>query len=157
MFGRAASVGRYVNLIQQGGDTPSHFTGGMSRRRDCHFDDTPCSSLFKPLLKVQGDASRVTVSPTAAGGIFTFDSHDSANQRSYDFRTWGGAYWWQNTRFAYSPMLQDGDFEQLLPLFELYAGMLPGARPPQHGLSSQNMALITSDYCIMRYVSTKWS
>ena len=62
----AAAVGRYVNLIQQRGDTPSHFTGG----------------------------------------IFTFDSHDAADPRGYDHRTWGGAYWWQNTRFAYAPMLQ---------------------------------------------------
>ena len=27
-----------------------------SRRRDCHFADTPCSSLWKHLLKVQGGA-----------------------------------------------------------------------------------------------------
>ena len=63
----AAAVGRYVNLIQQRGDTPSHFTGG----------------------------------------IFTFDADDAANPgKSYDYRAWGGAYWWQNTRFAYAPMLQ---------------------------------------------------
>ena len=27
-----------------------------SRRRDCHFDDTPSSSLLKHLLKVEGGA-----------------------------------------------------------------------------------------------------
>ena len=27
-----------------------------SRRRDCHFDDTPCLSLLKHLIKVQGGA-----------------------------------------------------------------------------------------------------
>ena len=27
-----------------------------SRRRDCHFTDTPCLSLLKNLLKVQGGA-----------------------------------------------------------------------------------------------------
>ena len=24
------------------------------RRRDCHFDDTPCLSLLKHIIKVQG-------------------------------------------------------------------------------------------------------
>jgi hypothetical protein len=59
------------------------------------------------------------------GGIFTFDSHDSFDSLSYDQRAWGGAYWWQNTRFAYDPLLADADHEQLMPLFELYTGMLP--------------------------------
>ena len=30
--------------------------GGGSRRRDCHFDYTPCLSLLKHLIKVQGGA-----------------------------------------------------------------------------------------------------
>ena len=28
--------------------------------------------------------------------------------------------------------------------------------PPQHGLSSKNMALITSDYGVMCYLGVKW-
>ena len=39
--------------------------GLTSRRRDCHFDDTPCLSLLKHLLKVEGGCSRMTASPTA--------------------------------------------------------------------------------------------
>ena len=31
--------------------------GQTSRRRDCHFDDTPCLSLLKHLIKVQGGAA----------------------------------------------------------------------------------------------------
>ena len=31
-----------------------------SRRRDCHFDDTPCVSLLKHLIKVQGGAIRMS-------------------------------------------------------------------------------------------------
>ena len=30
--------------------------GKLSHRRDCHFDDTPCLSLLKHLLEVQGGA-----------------------------------------------------------------------------------------------------
>ena len=43
----------------------SEKSGKSSRRRDCHFDDTPCLSLLKHLLKVQGGAIKMTVSPTA--------------------------------------------------------------------------------------------
>ena len=32
------------------------YMGEGSRRRDCHFDDTPCLSLLKHLIKVQGGA-----------------------------------------------------------------------------------------------------
>ena len=35
-----------------------HRAGRTSRRRDCHFDDTPCLSLLKQLIKVQGVPSK---------------------------------------------------------------------------------------------------
>ena len=38
----------------------------ISRRREfCHFADTPCLSLLKHILKVEGGVIKVTVSPTA--------------------------------------------------------------------------------------------
>ena len=40
-------------------------TDAPSRRRDCHFDDTPFLFLLKHLLKVEGGCSKMTVSPTA--------------------------------------------------------------------------------------------
>ena len=42
-----------------------------------------------------------------------------------DYRTWGGQYWFQNTRPMYWPCLEAGDFEMMLPLFKMYAAMLP--------------------------------
>ena len=30
--------------------------GFTSRRRDCHFDDTPCLSILKNIIKVRGGA-----------------------------------------------------------------------------------------------------
>jgi len=38
-----------------------------------------------------------------------------------DHRTWGGQYWFQNTRAMYWPMLQQGSFDMLMPLFKMYA------------------------------------
>ena len=37
-----------------------------SRRRDCHFADTPCLSLLKHLLEAQRGCHQMTVSPTAS-------------------------------------------------------------------------------------------
>jgi len=42
-----------------------------------------------------------------------------------DYRDWGGQYWFQNTRAAYWPRLEAGDFDVMLPLFKMYAAMLP--------------------------------
>ena len=41
---------------------------------------------------------------------------------SADFRSWGGQYWFQNTRPMYWPMLAAGDFDLMHPLFHQYLG-----------------------------------
>ncbi|MHC4756311.1 MAG: glycosyl hydrolase family 95 catalytic domain-containing protein, partial [Planctomycetota bacterium] len=38
------------------------------------------------------------------------------------YRRWGPGYWWQNTRLPYYSMCRSGDFDLMLPLFEMYAG-----------------------------------
>ena len=43
-----------------------------------------------------------------------------------DYRAWGGQYWFQNTRPMYWPRLAAGDFDLMLPFFNLYLHMLPG-------------------------------
>lgn len=45
-----------------------------------------------------------------------------------DYMRWGGPYWFQNTRHTYWPMLPMGDYEMLLPLFDMYRDMLPLCR-----------------------------
>lgn len=40
--------------------------------------------------------------------------------KSADARLWGGAYWWQNTRVIYYPMLASGDFDQLQTFIRFY-------------------------------------
>ncbi len=42
-----------------------------------------------------------------------------------DFRAWGGQYWFQNTRPMYWPRLAAGDFDLMMPLFNMYLHMLP--------------------------------
>jgi alpha-L-fucosidase 2 len=43
-----------------------------------------------------------------------------------DYREWGGQYWLQNTRPMYWPRLMAGDFDMMMPLFKMYAEILPG-------------------------------
>jgi hypothetical protein len=66
------------------------------------------------------------------GSIFTVDNPalipvggKEAFQVNADYRVWGGQYWFQNTRAMYWPRLQAGDFDVMLPLFNMYANMLP--------------------------------
>jgi alpha-L-fucosidase 2 len=42
-----------------------------------------------------------------------------------DYREWGGQYWFQNTRHMYWPRLMAGDFDEMLPLFNMYSKILP--------------------------------
>jgi alpha-L-fucosidase 2 len=65
------------------------------------------------------------------GSIFTVDNPDwrsggHASPQDPDFRAWGGQYWFQNTRPMYWPRLMAGDFDMMLPLFRMYAAMIPG-------------------------------
>ena len=55
------------------------------------------------------------------GGTFTFDY----NGQNGDYRAWGPGYWNQNTRLLYWPMLASGDFDMMLPFFNIYTNMLP--------------------------------
>ncbi len=53
-----------------------------------------------------------------------------------DWRRWGDCYWWQNTRLPYFPMIARGDFDQLAPLFRMYAAAAPLARARVEGSTS---------------------
>ncbi|HEX3718109.1 MAG TPA: DUF5703 domain-containing protein [Verrucomicrobiae bacterium] len=55
------------------------------------------------------------------GGTFTYDY----NGQNGDFRAWGPGYWNQNTRLLYWPMLACGDFDMMMPFFNIYTNMLP--------------------------------
>jgi alpha-L-fucosidase 2 len=41
-----------------------------------------------------------------------------------DYREWGGQYWMQNTRPMYWPRLKAGDFDLMIPLFNMYAAVM---------------------------------
>ncbi|HVD97714.1 MAG TPA: carbohydrate-binding protein [Cytophagaceae bacterium] len=54
------------------------------------------------------------------GGSLTFDYQG----QNGDYRAWGPAYWNQNTRHLYWPLLGSGDYDLLMPWFNQYMNML---------------------------------
>jgi len=66
------------------------------------------------------------------GSIFTVDGRRKVDRTvteyDADYRSWGGPYWWQNTRLPYWPMLSCGDFDLMQPLFRMYLDALPIAK-----------------------------
>lgn len=68
------------------------------------------------------------------GSIFNVDGdHQALNAYSgqgydADYRAWGGAYWFQNQRQIYWPMLAAGDYDSMLPFFRMYLEALPFVR-----------------------------
>jgi alpha-L-fucosidase 2 len=55
------------------------------------------------------------------GGTLTMDSSATLNA---DYRAWGPAYWNQNTRLIYWPLLGSGDYDLIKPWFNQYMNML---------------------------------
>lgn len=63
------------------------------------------------------------------GSIFTNQpSPHIKEQKNYDYRLWGGPFWFQNTRLVYWSMLYLGDYDLMKPFFKLYIDALPMAK-----------------------------
>ncbi len=66
------------------------------------------------------------------GSIFTVDLAGPIGDKpaglDADYRSWGGPFWWQNTRLPYWSMLSSGDFDLMEPLFRMYMDALPLAK-----------------------------
>jgi hypothetical protein len=57
------------------------------------------------------------------GGIFNVDIpgfFKDGSDANADYRNWGGAYWHQNTRQLYWPLLASGDADLMRPFFDIY-------------------------------------
>lgn len=59
------------------------------------------------------------------GSIFTFLTSPDQVEMGYDYRNWGGQYWFQNTRLIYWNALLAGDFELMKSFFDLYLNIIP--------------------------------
>lgn len=57
------------------------------------------------------------------GSLFTVP--EKGKPGDADYRRWGAAYWFQNTRLIYYPLFTSGDFDLILPFYRMYYEMLP--------------------------------
>jgi len=83
------------------------------------------------------------------GSLFTVTGRDKGKTFTPDWRRWGGAYWFQNTRLAYWPMIMAGDAEMVRPLFRMYQDCLPLARErtrQHHGIDGVMMPETTTPW-----------
>jgi len=101
--------------------------GGQARTTTAKVDYAGCAwnvsrgyTLARYLAAIQG---RGAFPVHFNGGTVTWGyPHAEENP---DFRSWGGAYWFQNTRHIYWPMIAAGDWDFLVPLFRMYVRQLP--------------------------------
>jgi len=70
-------------------------------------------------LYIMGSSSRGRFPPKFNGMLWSTEG---------DTRRWGSQFWWWNTQILYRPLLAANHPELMQPLFDLYGGMLPGAR-----------------------------
>lgn len=68
------------------------------------------------------------------GSLFTvghdlpLDSVSNEANHDADYRRWGPCYWNQNTRHIYWPLITSGDYDLLMPWFDMYNKALPLAK-----------------------------
>jgi hypothetical protein len=74
-----------------------------------------------------GASSRGPYPPKFNGGAFTVNMGGKCPfaADSPDYRSWGGScYWFQNNRFLCWPSLASGDYDTMMPFFNMYRHML---------------------------------
>jgi hypothetical protein len=83
-------------------------------------------------VKFNGSIFTVDVAPIQVAKLpstTTYEVQDAGRRNRLagdpDFRRWGGAYWFQNTRLVYWPMLASGDYDLMQPFFRMYLETLP--------------------------------
>jgi hypothetical protein len=59
------------------------------------------------------------------GSIFTVEPTRMGQGDNPDWRKWGDCHWWQNVRMPYHAMQAAGDFDLMMPLFDMFEAIRP--------------------------------
>ncbi|MCC5975101.1 MAG: hypothetical protein JJT81_13750 [Rubellimicrobium sp.] len=80
------------------------------------------------ILPIKFNGSIFTVEPAPLPAAHTHNESDPATVRDNpDWRRWGDCHWWQNVRMPYHAMQATGDFDLMLPLFDMFERIRPFA------------------------------
>ena len=85
---------------------------------------TACAGRGAYAIKFNGSIFTVD-NPAEKKGKDKVTGKDIFAAENADYRAWGGQYWFQNTRPMYWPRLAAGDFDLMLPFFNMYKNILP--------------------------------
>lgn len=86
---------------------------------------SPITRAYNLQRYVQACQGRGTYPIKFNGGYYTVEPKEMGMPYDADFRNWGDSHWWQNVRHMYHPMLEQGDFEMMDPLFRMYESVVP--------------------------------
>ncbi len=82
----------------------------------------------RSILPIKFNGSIFTVEPAPLPNAVTHNSNDGLNTKDNpDWRRWGDCHWWQNVRMPYHAMQAAGDFDLMLPLFDMFERIRPFA------------------------------
>jgi hypothetical protein len=107
-------------IFVQGDQDATNVTRGYVLQRFI----TACAGRGSYPIKFNGSLF-VVDDPVKPNGKGTNGLQMPPSRVNADYRTWGGQYWFQNTRAMYWPRLMAGDFDIMLPLFNMYSRQLP--------------------------------
>ncbi len=82
----------------------------------------------RSILPIKFNGSIFTVEPAPLPTAATHNSNNGLNTKDNpDWRRWGDCHWWQNVRMPYHAMQAAGDFDLMLPLFDMFERIRPFA------------------------------
>ena len=95
---------------------------------------TACAGRGAEAIKYNGSLFTMD-NPAEGKGRDKVTGKDIVEPVTADFRAWGGQYWFQNTRPEYWPLLDEGGFDEMRPLFTQYGNEI-----------KNNAAAVKADY-----------
>jgi len=82
----------------------------------------------RSILPIKFNGSIFTIEPNPLPAAATHNSNNGLKTKDNpDWRRWGDCHWWQNVRMPYHAMQAAGDFDLMLPLFDMYERIRPFA------------------------------
>ena len=110
-------------------------------------DAEEVSKLYTLQKYMSGCVNRGKLPIKFNGSIFCVTGSEE-KEDDYDFRSWGGDYWIQNTRLIYWNMLYMGDFEGMKVMFDFLYSRLPAFKENAYSRYKIDGAIVPETHTI---------
>jgi hypothetical protein len=123
-----SATGRSHHDLFLGQDRVSADVGEMTIGRAHALQRYMQACAGRSILPIKFNGSIFTVEPAHLPAAVTHNRSDPTEIRQNpDWRRWGDCHWWQNVRMPYHAMQATGDFDLMLPLFDMFERIRPFA------------------------------